>query len=574
MFLFCAQDLLQCFEGKDIFKGVSFGVQVGEKVALVGPNGIGKTSLLKIIAGIDCPAGGRIDYYNSTNCAYLTQDLNFSESATVLATLEQGLPTLNSNNKIGEALKKFDFDGRVDQLVLNLSGGEKTRLQLANIWLSGADFLLLDEPTNHLDAENLEWLETFIRDYQGTIIIVSHDRFFLDRTVSRVLELRKDGVTSYAGNYSAYRQAKTEQFIRDEKTFFDQEKQARKLDKAISEKKGWATKAHNQAARKAVAEGCKKGGKPFYRAKAKKMDSQVKNTVKRLERLKEERIARPKTAQTIDLSFTAGQRASNGIVLADQVTKAFGDRQLLINSDFYLKYGQKVGLLGVNGSGKTTLLRMIAGLEPLDRGSIWLSPSLRVGYLEQEMQLLGRERTALEEAALVCSDRGRVRNLLADLLLTGEAVFKPCKVLSMGERVRIAIAKLLLGAYDLLLLDEPTNYLDLESREQLEEALASFGGSLLIVSHDRYFMERIADTIWAIENNKILVYPGGLAGYRSKRFSNIEEKQSNNRLELELKKARLMGELAMARTDRTRNEPEYLRLEQEFLETVRRLKEC
>jgi macrolide transport system ATP-binding/permease protein len=574
MLLFSVQDLVQCFDGQDIFRGVSFGVQTGEKVALVGANGIGKTSLLKIIAGIDRPASGRFDYYTSTSCALLTQCLDFSECITVRATLEQALPANSSNHKVGEALKKFDFYGREEQVVNNLSGGEKTRLQLACIWLSGAEFLLLDEPTNHLDVENLEWLERFIREYPGTLIIVSHDRYFLDQTVSRVLELRKDGIISHVGNYSAYRQAKLEQFGRDEKTYFDQEKQARKLDSVIQEKKVWATRAHNRAGRKAIVEGCKKGGKPYYRAKAKKIDRQVQNTIKRLERFKEERIVRPKNLPTIDLSFTAGQRASNGILLADKIAKAFGNRQLLVNSNFALKYGEKVGLLGANGSGKTTLLRMIAGLESLDAGILWRSPSLRIGYLEQEMQLLGQERAVLEEVSLVCPDQGRVRNILADLLLSGEAVFKPCKVLSMGERVRVAITKLLLSSYDLLLLDEPTNYLDLDSREQLEEALACFGGSLLIVSHDRYFLERIAETIWVIENGKIRVYPGRYVDYVANRCSHIAEELSvqSYRLELELKKARLIGELSLAKNDCTRNESEYLRLEQEFLETVRQLK--
>ncbi len=572
MFLFSTQDLAQCFDGRDIFRGVNFAVQTGEKIALVGPNGIGKTSLLKIVAGIDQPAKGKIDFFISVHRALLTQNLDFSFDLTLRDALEQALPFGGSEQKIGEVLRKFKFSGRENQLVFTLSGGEKTRLQLARIWLAGSDFLLLDEPTNHLDTENLEWLESYVRDYPGTILIVSHDRYFLDRAVTRVLELHEDGITSFPGNYSAYRRAKQEQFARDQKTFFDQEKQARKLDNAIRELKSWATKAHDQSRRKGIASGVKFGLKEYNRAKAKKMDSQVKNNIKRLERLKEERIARPKTMPTIDLSFTAGQRANKGILLAEGIYKAFGSHRLLENGDFALQYGEKVGLVGANGSGKTTLLRMISGIEPFDGGSLWRSPSLRTGYLEQEMQLLGQNRTALEEVTLVCADQGRVRNLLADLLLTGEAVFKPLSVLSMGERVRIAVAKLLLGPYDLLLLDEPTNYLDLESREQLEEALTSFGGAFIVVSHDRYFQERIAHTIWSMEDGKIRVYPGGYANYVSKRFLSVSELplDHDSRLELELKKARLIGELALI--DRIRNKSEYLRLEQEFFETIQKLK--
>lgn len=577
MFLFAVRDLAQSFDGREIFKGVDFGVQKGEKTALIGPNGIGKSSLLRIIAGIDQPDQGGVDFFAVVRYALLTQNSDFPVGCTVRAALERPalkgpLPGLETGPQIGEALKKFRFGADQDRPVATLSGGEKTRLQLAKIWLSGADFLLLDEPTNHLDTENLDWLESFVRDYSGTIIMVSHDRYFLDRTVSRVLELRKDGVYSYEGNYSDYYRAKQERLARDQKNFLDQEKQARKLDQTIRELKGWAAKAHNESTRKGMACGVKFGLKEYNRAKAKKIDRQVKNNLKRLERLHEERLARPGTTPAIDLSFAAGRHAKKGIILAEGIVKTFGLRRLLENGNFSLRYGEKAGLVGANGCGKTTLLRMIAGIEPINRGCLWRSPSLRIGYLEQEMGLLGANRTALEEVIAVCADQGRVRNLLAGLLLSGETVFKPLKVLSMGERVRVALAKLLLGPYDLLLLDEPTNYLDLESREQLEQALASFGGSLILVSHDRYLQEKIVDAVWAMEEGKIRLYPGGYAGYISKRFTAIPEepRDQESRLELELKKARLIGELASI--DRSRNDPEYLRLEQQFLETVQKLK--
>ncbi|MDD4802517.1 MAG: ABC-F family ATP-binding cassette domain-containing protein [Syntrophomonas sp.] len=572
MLLFSADNIAQCYGERDIFSKINFEVEAGEKLAIVGPNGVGKSSLLRIIAGIDQPAGGRLKYYASASCGLLTQSFDDTTFATVREGLEQILPTTVFQRSIGEAVKKFDFSGREDQLIQKLSGGEKTRLQLARIWLSGAELLLLDEPTNHLDTENLKWLERFVREYPGTIMLVSHDRYFLDRTVSRVLELRADGVVSYMGNYSVYHQAKLEKLARDEKTFLEQEKQARKLDQAIQEQTTWANKSHDRAARKAIEQGLKKGGKVYYRAKAKKLDSRVQNNIKRLERLEKERIMRPKTSRAIDLTFTTGLRARNGIILAEGIAKTFNKRHLFADSKFSLRYGEKVGLVGLNGSGKTTLLRIIAGLELMDTGELWRSPSLRMGYLDQEMQSLDKSRTILEEVATACPDRGRVRNLLADLLLTGEAVFKPCAVLSMGERVRVALAKLLLGTYDLLLLDEPTNYLDLESREKLEEAMEAFGGSLIMVSHDRYLMERVVDTVWAIENCQVRVYPERYSDYTKSRLYD-EPKQKwpqADRLELEIKKARLISELSVI--DRTRNEAEYLRLEKEFLETVNQLR--
>lgn len=573
MLLFLAENLVQNFAGRDIFTGVNFEVQAGEKLAIVGANGVGKSSLLRIVAGIDQAVEGSVKYPNRISCGLLTQYYEDGQRSTVLEALEEALPAGALLRSPGEALKKFAFTGREAQLVANLSGGEKTRLQLARIWLSGAELLLLDEPGNHLDVENLEWLENFINEYLDTVILVSHDRYFLDRTVNRVLELKSDGITSYAGNYSSYYQAKLEQRARDEKTYWDQQKQSEKLNNAIQEQKVWAGKAHDRAARKALEMGLKKGGKVFYRAKAKKIDRRVKNNIKRLERLEEERIARPEKVRTIDLSFTTERRAHKEVLRAEDIGKAFNSRTLFRNGKFSLKYGEKAALIGANGSGKTTILRIIAGLETLDAGEIWCSPSLRLGYLEQEMQSLSRKRSVLDELLSICPDQGRVRNLLADLLITGDAVFKPCGVLSMGERVRVALAKLLLGTYDLLLLDEPNNYLDLPSRENLEEALAAFGGSLIVVSHDRYLLQRIVSTIWAIEEGQIRIYPGKYSEYIDHRSAGSSKNRSGrfDRLELEIKKSRIISKLSMA--DRSKDEEGYTLLEQEFNEIVRLLKD-
>ncbi len=572
MLLFSAENLAQNFAGTDIFKGVNFEVQAGEKLAIVGANGVGKSSLLRIIAGIDQAVEGSVKYYNRASCGLLTQYFDDAQMSTVLEALEEALPAGAILRSPGEALKKFAFTGRETQLVANLSGGEKTRLQLARIWLSGAELLLLDEPGNHLDAENLEWLESFINQYPDTVVLVSHDRYFLDRTVKRVLELRSDGITSYAGNYSAYYQAKLEQRARNEKIYWDQQKQAEKLNDAIQEQKIWAGKAHDQAARKASNIGIK-NAKVFYRNKAKKTERRVKNNIKRLERLEEERIARPEKVRTIDLSFTGERRAHKEILRAEDIAKAFNSRSLFMNGQFSLKYGEKAALVGANGSGKTTLLRIIAGLETLDAGGIWCSPSLRLGYLEQEVKSLDQSHSVLHELAGICPDQGRVRNLLADLLITGDAVFKPCRVLSMGEKVRVALAKMLLGTYDLLLLDEPTNYLDLPSREKLENALAAFGGSLVIVSHDRYLLAKVAQKVWVIENAQVTAYPGNYPDYIEHRSICHSQQQAgeSDRLELEIKKARLISELSMI--DRSKDEGSYLRREQEFLEVIRRLRD-
>lgn len=573
MLLLWADSLAQSFAGRDIFRGVSFEIQTGEKLAIVGPNGIGKTSLLKIMAGQDEPAGGSLKYLRPVRAGITVQNFAVPKDARVLEYLMESAPDARLSTDLGLVLKKFNFVGREEYLISCLSGGEKTRLQLAGIYLTGAELLLLDEPTNHLDQENLYWLEEFISGYPHTVVLVSHDRRFLDHTVNRILELRPDGITSYPGNYTCYYNARMGKRAQDEKTFWNQEKQSRKLQKAIDEKKAWAGKAHNEAAKKALAMGWKKGGKVYLRGKAKKMDKQVKNNIRRLERLQEERIARPPKEKAIDLSFTIDRRAASNILLAEGIAKAYGSKKLFADSSFSLQYGEKAGLLGANGSGKTTLLRILAGSEQPDKGSLWLSPSLRIGYLEQEIDSLGGSQTVLDEIADICPDRSRVRQLLADLLFTGDAVYKPCSVLSMGERVRVALARLLLIPYDLLLLDEPTNYLDLPSREKLEQALQAYNGSIIIVSHDRWLMDQVTSSTWHIDDGRIQVYPGNCSEFReSQQYKHLEAGlESFERLELEIRKARLIGELSTL--DRVKNEAEYLRLEKEFQDTVRKLME-
>ncbi|MEQ8175258.1 MAG: ribosomal protection-like ABC-F family protein [Syntrophomonadaceae bacterium] len=570
MLLLWADNLSQSFAGHDIFSGVSFEIQAGEKLAIVGPNGIGKTSLLKILAGQDEPASGSLKYPKPVSAGMTVQDFTVVKDTRIIEYLMQAAPDAGLRNDLGAVIKRFNFTGREDDFISTLSGGEKTRLQLAGIYLAGAELLLLDEPTNHLDQENLHWLEEFINTYPQTVVLVSHDRRFLDRTVNRILDLGPDGITSYPGNYTCYYNARLEKRRLDEKTFWDQEKQARKLQEAIDERKAWAGKAHDQAASKAREIGVK-SAKYHFRAKAKKMEKQVKNNIKRLERMQEERIARPKKNKAIDLSFTGGRRAASSILLADGITKSYGLKNLFVDSNLSLQYGEKAGLMGANGSGKTTLLRILAGAEPPDKGHLWLSPSLRIGYLEQEISTLDPSLSILEELAGVCSDQGRVRQLLADLLLTGDAVFKLCSVLSMGERVRVALARLLLFPYDLLLLDEPTNYLDLPSREKLEQALQAYSGSIIIVSHDRWLMDQVATSTWHIDAGKIQVYPGPCSEYweswENKHWG--AELETHDRLELEFRKARLLGELSTL--DRVKNEAEYLRLEKEFQDTVRKL---
>ena len=572
MFLFSAQNLAQTKGDQDIFKDINLEVHSGEKVALVGPNGIGKTTLLRILAGIDQPVGGRLCFFRPVQTGYLAQDDPYHPEATiqtVLAATASEKPNINWR----EALSRFNFTGLETQKFSVLSGGEKTRLKLACLWLQGCDLLLLDEPSNHLDMDQLNWLEEYLRNYPGTVLVVSHDRYFLDRVATRVIELSKTSATSYPGNYSAYNNAKEAKFEQDLKTYYDQEKQARKIEHAIQELTSWEEKAHRESRKKANADGPSMGVKEYYRVKAKKLAKSVKNTVKRLERLEEERISKPKKGPGINLSFQNQRRGGSRLLTVKDVTKSYGSRIILDQLHFYLRPGEKVALTGNNGTGKTTLLRLILNQEPIDQGEIWISPAAKIGYLDQEIQSIDNQRTILEEVTRTGCQPALARQMLAGLLIRGDAVFKPCSVLSMGERVRVALIKLLVGEYDLLLLDEPTNFLDLESREKFEEALLGFEGAVIVVSHDRYLLDRVCGTTWHLKDGKLTVYPGNFSQYRAAQSVKKEETKlgEEDKARLELRLAQLDGELC--KLDRARDEAEYLALEAEYYRIAKTIRE-
>lgn len=562
MLLFMARGLSQEYGGREIFHHVDLEINEGEKVALVGTNGVGKTTLLRILAGYEPSYGGTIKWYQRMGQGVFFPSLHQWENRTVQQILDAGL----SGGGAGEAqamAKRFALTPLLERSYAKLSGGEKTRLGLAYALINNPQLLFLDEPTNHLDLEHLQWLEGLVKDYRGTILLVSHDRTFMDRCVTRIVELTAKGLTSYPGNYTAYQDAKQRKYEADLKAYYDQEKQALKLESAIDEQLQWSRKGYARSKGKARASGNLMGGKEYYRKKAEKLDRRAKSNLKRLERFRQERVARPEETASIHLSFHNESRKGNGLLLGESICKSFGGVPLLRDVRFSVKPGQKIALIGSNGSGKTTLLRMILGVESMDRGDLWRSPALEFGVLDQELQSIQGEKTALETVLLHGSDRRQAQDMLANLLLRGDAVNKPCSALSMGERVRVALAKMLLKSYNLLLMDEPGNYLDLPSREHLEAALRDYRGALILVSHDRTMLEKVCDTVWSIDQKTLRVFPGRFSEYCTSRSSLKSDGIEAERLRLELRLAEIGG--LLANTDRRREENTYRELEDEYL---------
>ncbi len=502
--------LAKSYGWHDIFRNIHFELAEGEKAAIVGPNGIGKTTLLRIIAGLTPPSAGSCTCLQpGAVIGFLPQEPELPAPGTTRSVLAAAHAALGAAARfsVSEAMGLFGFTGsEADLPVAALSGGQKTRLALARLWLSLPDLLILDEPTNHIDQEGLAWLEAAVVSFPHTVLCVSHDRYFLDKTAQRILELRADGIQSYAGNYSAYRQAKQEAYERQMQRYIGEQKEVRRIEEALDRQMRWFQYAHHHA-----------GQNDFYRARAKKMAARAKSTVTRLERAKDSAVAKPRPEAAIQLDLAAEGRGGTRLYLAEGIGKAY-ERLLFRDGNFAILRGDKIGLVGPNGAGKTTLLNMLLGTVEPSWGSIWRSPALQVGYLEQEMQRLDQEQTLLESVLAMfparnAETRQRTRALLAAFLFRPPDLEKKLGVLSYGEQRRVALIRLLIGAQNTLLLDEPTNHLDLPAREKLEEALLAYDGTLVLVSHDRYLLQKVCTKILAIRDCSLYLYPGSYDEY-------------------------------------------------------------
>jgi ATP-binding cassette subfamily F protein 3 len=533
MILSC-QNISKSFGTDEVLKDVNFHIEANEKAAIVGINGAGKSTLLKIIMQQETADSGEVVLAKDKTIGYLAQyqDITghksiYQEVLTARAdiiAMEERLRQMESdmNHLQGEELEKllntyhrmnheFELSGgytyrsevsgvikglgfteeEFDKKMSELSGGQKTRVSLCKLLVTKPDVLLLDEPTNHLDMESIAWLETFLLNYKGAVIVVAHDRYFLDRVVTKVVEIFQHKSYVYQGNYTDF--AKKKAKVREDllKQYYNQQREIKHQEEVISKLKS------------------------FNREKSIK---RAESREKMLDKI--ERIEKPVEENTeIRMVLEPNVVSGNDVLTVDGLAKAYPPLTLFSNISFEIKRGERVALIGNNGTGKTTILKMINGLVEGDAGTITLGSNVHIGYYDQEHQLLHMEKTIFEEIADAYPnlDNTKIRNVLAAFLFTNDDVFKRIEDLSGGERGRVSLAKLMLSDANFLILDEPTNHLDITSKEILEEALKQYTGTVFFVSHDRYFINQTATRILELTGETIVNYIGNYDYYLEKR---------------------------------------------------------
>ena len=522
-----------------ILNGVSFKLEERQKLGLVGRNGAGKTTLLRILTGQMEPDRGSVNYDRGVRFGYLKQEDAVDPNRTVLQEAENAFaPVLAMEREMreteqamgtatGEELDRimreyalihdrFDAMGGFDNLrdipgVLKklgfgpndllkacgkLSGGEKTRLAIARLLLSGPDILYLDEPTNHLDIEAMEWLESFLRDFGGGLVLVSHDRYFLDRVVTSVAEVEDTKLTAYPGNFSAFWAQKEANRKRQAEIYEREQKEVARLEAFFEKWKNTPSKKNQAVMRQRWAERIKQHGLSM------KADASAT-----------EKVSAP--GKSVKLGIKPTQLSGNEVVILDHISKKFGTRTLFENVTGMMRRGERIGIVGPNGAGKSTLVKIILERETPTDGMARLGASVTVGYFAQDTSDLDLEATVLENMMDVAEmEPTQARTHLGRFLFTGDDVFKPVRMLSGGEKNKLVLAQLTMLKPNLLVLDEPTNHLDIESRQALGEMLQNYDGTLLLVSHDRYLLDQVSNRTLEVANGTAAFFDGKYSAYR------------------------------------------------------------
>ncbi|MBV7506515.1 ABC-F type ribosomal protection protein [Bacillus sp. sid0103] len=553
--------LEKSFQLRKVLDNIHFDIKNGERIGLVGYNGTGKTTLANILFGKITPDNGIIEKSNELKIGYLSQSIDYQVSDFQQSLIGSATNDLLEHASTLGLTKVYNWE---KERLRHLSGGEKLKLALAMVWASKPDFLILDEPTNHLDYIGIQWLVSELEKFQGPVLIISHDRHFLDQTVTRVFELENSKIHFYNGNYSDYRKEKQQKVENMRHQYSVQQQKIKEVESQITQLKTWSEKAHRDSTKKGKGPSKRQNGiKEYHRVKAKKTDNQVKSKMKRLQNeLEKNKLEKPLEEVQVRFQFDAQGKRGKRIVEAKNLSKTYEDRTLFQHSNFYINHGERIGLLGENGCGKTTLIKMMLDQESFSNGDLWRSDSIKIAYLSQDVDDLPSEKNAME--ALGFTDRESVlkaRTLLANLGLKEAFLTKPIETLSLGERTRVKLVDMLMKEYDVLVLDEPTNHLDLPSREQLENTLAEFTGTIIIVSHDYYFLNKLCDRLLIFENQQIKRIEMKPEEYLNQ---NVNKNQADDLKEallvIENKIASILGELSFM----DQKDPRYQKLDQEF----------
>lgn len=545
-----------------ILKSVTISIEEGERVGLVGPNGAGKSTLLKIITKQLDPDDGEIFIDKNKKIGYLAQHLSLESSSSIYQEVlsvfqdlldletklrelesEMNIPYDSSNSEYHDKIIKeytvlsevfinrggYTFKANISRVLQGLgftekdyekpidilSGGQKTRIALCKLLLSNPDILLLDEPTNHLDLETIEWLEEYLKSYKGSIIVVSHDRFFLDSITTKTFDMNNGIVDTYNGNYSAYVELKKKAYEEKLKAYTLQQQEIKRQEDIIERYRS------------------------FNREKSIKAAESRQKALDKIERVD----APIKDKKITKLQFQTPIKSGNDVLHIEDLSKGFSDKLLFNNLNLDIKRGERVALIGENGRGKTTLFKILMGQVSPDEGVCVLGKNVYIGYYDQEQSNLDDDKTVLDEVwdEFPNLTTTELRNSLAIFLFTGDEVFKKISSLSGGEKCKINLLKLMLSKSNFLLLDEPTNHLDIMSREALEDAILGYDGTIITISHDRYFLNKIAEKIYELNENGVKTYLGNYNYYVEKknnplRFQELEENGGKTKTQIQYEK--------------------------------------
>ena len=567
-------NLCKMYGADKIFENITFDVKTKDKIALIGRNGTGKTTLMKILAGFE-DYTGHVHRRKGLTVGYLEQIPNYEDESSVIDILNKAFENVHeiklqmeyleksfeflSEEELNLAVKKYgemhdlyemwggyNIDEKINKIMNGLeineemqkrkfnllSGGEKTRVILGKILLEEPELLLLDEPSNHLDIKSVEWLEEYLNSYEGTIVIVSHDRYFLDRVANKIIALESDGVQVYYGNYTKYATEKELRFLQAMKEYENQQKKIKKMEEQIQRYRIWGEMRDSD-----------------------KMYRRAKELEKRLEKI--ELIKKPIVdKKAADFNIKGVARTGKEVITVDNISKRFGLKRLFGNLSFTLYYKDSMCILGENGTGKSTILRIILNEISNDQGSVKLGSNVKIGYLPQEVSFDREDVSIVDYFSYHYGiSISEARRELAKILFTGEDVFKHINTLSGGEKSRLKLGMLIYENVNTLILDEPTNHLDIESREILEENLINYDGTILFVSHDRYFVDKIATCIGEIENKSFKMYDFDYEGYKQEK-QRIEE---SKRVSLQNKTVSLGKEEYQRKKEEARNKEKAMR---------------